>query len=62
MDEYKAGDASIGVVIISREEYKELLRSQVLIEMLRDAVQKEKYFNRDDAARYLHMEIEKDEK
>lgn len=52
----------ISSVIITREEYKELLRSQVLIEMLRDAVQKDKYFNRDDAARYLHMEIEKDEK
>lgn len=54
MDEENVG---IGVVVISRDEYKELLRSQVMLEILRDAVQREEYFNRDDAARYLGMEI-----
>lgn len=59
MDEENVG---IGVVVISRDEYKELLRSQVVLEILSDAVRSNKYFNRDDVARYLGMEIEKDAK
>ncbi len=59
MDEENVG---IGVVVISRDEYKELLRSQVMLEILRDACKREEYFNRDAAARYLGIEIDNNEK
>ena len=48
-------------IVISTKEYKELVRAQVTLEVMRNEVEKNKYFNREDAARHLHVEIKEDE-
>lgn len=43
------------MVTISTTEYKNLMEAQVRLELLRNAVSKDKYFSRGDAKLYLGL-------